>query len=75
MKLYGVWFSGRYDAFDSYHKCVSKKLFKTEQEAIDYIPIYCEEVKRKSETLHKGFYRLDDDIEPSLKVIDFEFDD
>jgi hypothetical protein len=74
MKLYGVWFEGRYAAFDSWHKCCSRKLFKTKQEAKDYIPEYVDLMKTQCETLHQGFYTLDKDTDVKTKVIDFDLD-
>lgn len=74
MKLYGVWFEGRYAAFDSLHKCCSRKLFKTEEEAKEYMPIYAEEIKTQCETLYQGFYTLDKDVDFKVKVIDFDLD-
>ena len=74
MKLYGVWFEGRYASFDSWHKCCSRKLFKTEQEAKDYIPEYVDLMKTRCETLHQGFYTLDKDSDVKTKVIDFDVD-
>lgn len=75
MKLFGVQFDGRYACFDSQHKCVSKKLFKTIREAEDYIPEYRKHVIDKCKTEHKGFYELDETLPMKCKVIDFELDE
>lgn len=74
MKLYGIQFKGRYSSFDSDHTAVSRQLFKSVEEAEDYIPTYRAHMIEQCKTLHQGFYTLDEEVPMKLVVIDFEID-